>query len=392
MLRRVAAFGVDAGPTRHPAGSRTGTPRRSTPSPGARARRPTPSGTRSARLEFLVRELDNPRPLIPAGSRRAPPRCATCSTRSSAIAAHPSRVARRLRHHDDAAGVGRPRRRAAAEGVRASPRPLRVVPLFETAADLQRRRAVLDRLLRIDAVSRSGSTAARRSWSATPIRPRTSGGSPPAWELYKAQEAIVAACRRHGVARHAVSRPRRQRRPRRRARPIMALQSQPSGLDRRHAARHRAGRDDPGAVRPAGHRRCARWRSTRAGRSSRGCVAGAAAAARVARVHGAAARRRAARCIAATFTSDPRVPRVLPRATPLAELEESTSAAVRRARKRAGGVADAARDSVAVRLDADAPDARRRGSASRRRWSAPSSAARATAPRDVSGAGRTSGR
>ena len=38
-----------------------------------------------------------------------------------------------------------------------------------------------------------------------------------AWELYKAQEAIVAACARARRADHAVSRPRRQRRARRRS-------------------------------------------------------------------------------------------------------------------------------------------------------------------------------
>ena len=74
------------------------------------------------------------------------------------------------------------------------------------------------------------------------------------WDLYKAQEAIVASCARHGVERDAVPRPRRQRRPRRRAdAPGAAVAA--ARLDRRHAARHRAGRDAAGAVRVSRHRR-----------------------------------------------------------------------------------------------------------------------------------------
>ena len=89
-----------------------------------------------------------------------------------------------------------------------------------------------------------------------------------AWALYRAQEEIVAACARHGVAADAVPRPRRQRRPRRRADaprdPVAA-----AGFDRRPPARDRAGRDDPGEVRPARHRRANAWRSTRRRRSRR---------------------------------------------------------------------------------------------------------------------------
>ena len=96
--------------------SPTATPRRSTPSPGAAGSARTPSGTRQRRLEFLMRELDKPAAADPAGLETSPGRAATCSTRSATIARiHPESLGAyviTMTH----AGVGRPRRRAAAEG------------------------------------------------------------------------------------------------------------------------------------------------------------------------------------------------------------------------------------------------------------------------------------
>ena len=80
--------------------------------------------------------------------------------------------------------------------------PLRVVPLFETARDLRASGAVIDRLLSIpwyrDRVGGAGNrqeVMLGYSDSAKDI-----GRVASAWELYKAQEAIVEAGRRHGVA------------------------------------------------------------------------------------------------------------------------------------------------------------------------------------------------
>jgi phosphoenolpyruvate carboxylase len=80
--------------------------------------------------------------------------------------------------------------------------PLRVVPLFETARDLRAAGAVVERLLSIpwyrECVERAGNrqeVMVGYSDSAKDI-----GRVASAWELYKAQEAIVEACRRHGVA------------------------------------------------------------------------------------------------------------------------------------------------------------------------------------------------
>ena len=71
MLRRVATFGVTLAQStyaRHP----TDTPKRSMPSRVRSGSVPTRSGTNRSALEFLVRELPNPRPLIPPGLKTSP--------------------------------------------------------------------------------------------------------------------------------------------------------------------------------------------------------------------------------------------------------------------------------------------------------------------------------
>lgn len=82
------------------------------------------------------------------------------------------------------------------------PVSLRVVPLFETERDLRGAADVLDRLLSIPWYRARIAEAGDRqevmigySDSAKEI-----GRLAAAWELYRAQEAIVAACGRHGVA------------------------------------------------------------------------------------------------------------------------------------------------------------------------------------------------
>jgi phosphoenolpyruvate carboxylase len=79
---------------------------------------------------------------------------------------------------------------------------LRVVPLFETARDLRAAGAVMDRLFSLpwyrDRIRKSGGrqeVMVGYSDSAKDI-----GRLAAAWELYKGQEAIVAAARAHGVA------------------------------------------------------------------------------------------------------------------------------------------------------------------------------------------------
>jgi phosphoenolpyruvate carboxylase len=77
-------------------------------------------------------------------------------------------------------------------------KPLRVVPLFETSADLQHAGGVIDRLLQIPWYrARTGGrqeVMIGYSDSAKDVGRLTAG-----WELYKAQEAVVAACARNGT-------------------------------------------------------------------------------------------------------------------------------------------------------------------------------------------------
>ena len=82
------------------------------------------------------------------------------------------------------------------------PRPLRVVPLFETARDLASAGSVIERLLSLpwyhERIRKAGSrqeVMVGYSDSAKDV-----GRLGAAWELYKSQESIVDASRRHGVA------------------------------------------------------------------------------------------------------------------------------------------------------------------------------------------------
>jgi phosphoenolpyruvate carboxylase len=78
------------------------------------------------------------------------------------------------------------------------PRPLRIVPLFETAADLQRAPDVLDRLLAIE-VYRARIGGRQEVMVGYSDSAKDVGRLSAGWELYKSQEAIVSVCRRHGV-------------------------------------------------------------------------------------------------------------------------------------------------------------------------------------------------
>jgi phosphoenolpyruvate carboxylase len=148
------------------------------------------------RLEFLVRELQNPRPLIPAGLDATPEVQDVLGTFRMMARIHPESlgayVITMTHQASDILAVELLQKDARV------PRPRRVVPLFETAADLQRAPAVLDRLLSIEwyrqRIDGRQEVMVGYSDSAKDVG-RLSAG----WELYKAQEAILAACRGRGV-------------------------------------------------------------------------------------------------------------------------------------------------------------------------------------------------
>ena len=77
-------------------------------------------------------------------------------------------------------------------------RPLRVVPLFETAADLARAPDVVSRVLAVD-VYRASIAGRQEVMVGYSDSSKDVGRLAAAWELYKAQETIVEACRRGGV-------------------------------------------------------------------------------------------------------------------------------------------------------------------------------------------------
>src|SRR4030095_5777140 len=76
--------------------------------------------------------------------------------------------------------------------------PLRVVPLFETSRDLHNAGQILDTLLSMSWYRErcGGHQEVMIGYSDSA---KDSGRLAAAWDLYKAQENVVAACRRHAV-------------------------------------------------------------------------------------------------------------------------------------------------------------------------------------------------
>src|SRR5205823_1102244 len=80
--------------------------------------------------------------------------------------------------------------------------PLRVVPLFETARDLRAAGDVVDRLLSLpwyhDRLMHAGARQEVMVGYSDSVK--DVGRLAASWELYKSQESIVSAARRHGIA------------------------------------------------------------------------------------------------------------------------------------------------------------------------------------------------
>lgn len=149
------------------------------------------------RLEFLERELQTPRPLIPR-LMEAPDLVGDTLATFEAIAAIPpdslgAYVISMANRPSDVLAVELLMKEAGVQ------EPLRVVPLLETVDDLERAGEIIDRLL-------------QSSWYRARIGNRLEvmlgysdsakdGGRLAAnWGLYRAQEELVEVCRRHGVA------------------------------------------------------------------------------------------------------------------------------------------------------------------------------------------------
>ncbi|THG78470.1 phosphoenolpyruvate carboxylase [Pseudomonas sp. A-1] len=148
------------------------------------------------RLDFLQRELASPRPLLPADHRPAADTAevlATCRVVAQApAAALGSYVISMAGAASDVLAVQLLLKEA---GLR---RPIRVVPLFETLADLEHAGAVIDSLLALP-VYRERLAGPQEVMIGYSDSAKDAGTVAAAWAQYRAQEALVAVCARHGV-------------------------------------------------------------------------------------------------------------------------------------------------------------------------------------------------
>jgi phosphoenolpyruvate carboxylase len=321
------------------------------------------------RLEFLIRELPNRRPLMPMGLTTSASVADVLETFRT-IAHMPreslnSYVVTMTRQASDVLAVELLQKEMGAV------RPLRVVPLLETAADLRRARHILDELLgiewyraRIDGLQE---VMVGYSDSAKDV-----GRLSANWELFRAQEAIVESCRRHGV-RPVLFHGRGGSVGRGGGPTYLALQSQPSGtVDGRLRVTEQGemvqalfGLPDialrtTGGLHDRHPRVVARSRHLLRARSGR--------------VHGTALERRVLAYRRFVF-DNPAFLDYFRASAPQAELEE-VNIGSRPARRQSGGGLEGLRAiSLAVRMDADAAAAGLSGSGSKRRSNVPSNAA-----------------
>jgi phosphoenolpyruvate carboxylase len=148
------------------------------------------------RLEFLGRELTSRRPLIPAGLEATPEVRDVLDTFTMIGRLPPGSlnayVITMARAASDVLTVELLQKEARIAA------PLRTVPLFETARDLQDAARVLDTLFEVpwyrSRIAGRQEVMLGYSDSAKDVGRLTAG-----WELYKAQEAIVASGARHDV-------------------------------------------------------------------------------------------------------------------------------------------------------------------------------------------------
>jgi len=148
------------------------------------------------RLEFLQRELDNPRPLLPGHYRPSADTAevlATCRVAAQApAAALGSYVISMAGAPSDVLAVELLLKEAGLQ------RPLRVVPLFETLDDLEHAGSVIDHLLSVPGY-RARQAGPQEVMIGYSDSAKDAGTLAAAWAQYRAQEALVEVCARHGV-------------------------------------------------------------------------------------------------------------------------------------------------------------------------------------------------
>jgi phosphoenolpyruvate carboxylase len=150
-----------------------------------------------ARIAFLLKELTGRRPLIPADFETTTEVRDVLDTFRMIARIPPSSlgayVVTMTERASDVLVVELLQKEARV------PKPLRVVPLFETSRDLQNAGTIVDCLLSQPwyrtRISGRQEVMIGYSDSAKDVGRVTAG-----WDLYKAQEAIVASCGRHGVS------------------------------------------------------------------------------------------------------------------------------------------------------------------------------------------------
>ncbi len=149
-----------------------------------------------ARQAFLIRELQNPRPLIPRGFEPGSDVQEVLDTFRVIAEQGPESlgayVISMASKPSDILAVELLQKEAGARN------PLRVVPLFETLADLEGAEDSLERLLNVDWYRQriDGSQEIMIGYSDSG---KDAGHLTAAWALFQTQERLVACCRRHGV-------------------------------------------------------------------------------------------------------------------------------------------------------------------------------------------------
>lgn len=148
------------------------------------------------RIGFLLRELDNRRPLLPPQHRPSADTAevlATCRVAAAAPAASlGSYVISMAGAPSDVLAVQLLLKEAGLQ------RPIRVVPLFETLADLDNAGPAIDRLLGLHGY-RARLHGPQEVMIGYSDSAKDAGTTAAAWAQYRAQETLVEVCRQHEV-------------------------------------------------------------------------------------------------------------------------------------------------------------------------------------------------